>query len=36
MALKCSMVTPYKVLDTSGHVARFADFMCECNIDLLQ
>lgn len=29
MALKCSMLTPYEVLKTSGHVDRFADFMCK-------
>ncbi|KAF7189881.1 Glycine--tRNA ligase 1, mitochondrial [Pseudocercospora fuligena] len=29
MALKCSMLTPYKVLETSGHVAKFADYMCK-------
>lgn len=26
MALKCSMLTPYEVLKTSGHVDKFADF----------
>ncbi|KAK1066212.1 Glycine--tRNA ligase 1, mitochondrial, partial [Friedmanniomyces endolithicus] len=29
MALKCSMLTPYRVLETSGHVAKFADYMCK-------
>ncbi|KAK3673592.1 Glycine--tRNA ligase 1, mitochondrial [Recurvomyces mirabilis] len=29
MALKCSMLTPYEVLKTSGHVDKFADFMCK-------
>ena len=29
MALKCSMLTPYQVLKTSGHVDKFADFMCK-------
>lgn len=29
LALKCSMLTPYEVLKTSGHVDRFADFMCK-------
>ncbi|KAF1822851.1 glycyl-tRNA synthetase [Dissoconium aciculare CBS 342.82] len=29
MALKCSMLTPYNVLKTSGHVDKFADFMCK-------
>jgi len=29
MALKCSMLTPYTVLKTSGHVDKFADFMCK-------
>jgi len=29
MALKCSMLTPYEVLKTSGHVDRFADYMCK-------
>ncbi|KAK5134929.1 hypothetical protein LTR08_006020 [Meristemomyces frigidus] len=29
MALKCSMLTPYEVLKTSGHVEKFADFMCK-------
>ena len=29
MALKCSMLTPYKVLKTSGHVDKFADYMCK-------
>lgn len=29
MALKCSMLTPYSVLKTSGHVDKFADFMCK-------
>jgi len=29
MALKCAMVTPYKVFKASGHVDRFADFMCK-------
>lgn len=29
MSLKCSMLTPYQVLKTSGHVDKFADFMCK-------
>ncbi|PNS18164.1 hypothetical protein CAC42_3609 [Sphaceloma murrayae] len=29
MALKCSMLTPYEVFKTSGHVDRFADYMCK-------
>jgi glycyl-tRNA synthetase len=29
MSLKCSMLTPYEVLKTSGHVDKFADFMCK-------
>ena len=29
MALKCSMLTPYQVLKTSGHVDKFADYMCK-------
>ncbi|TKA28971.1 hypothetical protein B0A50_03383 [Salinomyces thailandicus] len=29
MALKCSMLTPYEVLKTSGHVEKFADYMCK-------
>ena len=29
MALKCSMLTPYEVLKTSGHVDKFADYMCK-------
>ncbi len=29
LALKCSMLTPYAVLKTSGHVDKFADFMCK-------
>lgn len=29
MALKCSMITPYEVLKTSGHVDKFADYMCK-------
>ncbi|KAF2225376.1 glycyl-tRNA synthetase-like protein [Elsinoe ampelina] len=29
MALKCSMLTPYEVFKVSGHVERFADFMCK-------
>jgi len=29
MPLKCSMLTPYEVLKTSGHVDKFADFMCK-------
>lgn len=29
MALKCSMLTPFEVLKTSGHVDKFADFMCK-------
>ncbi|KAK4968694.1 Glycine--tRNA ligase 1, mitochondrial [Elasticomyces elasticus] len=29
MALKCSMLTPHDVLKTSGHVDRFADYMCK-------
>ncbi|EMC97695.1 hypothetical protein BAUCODRAFT_33414 [Baudoinia panamericana UAMH 10762] len=29
MALKCSMITPYQVLKTSGHVDKFADYMCK-------
>lgn len=29
MALKCSMLTPYQILKTSGHVDKFADFMCK-------
>ncbi|GAB7352731.1 hypothetical protein MBLNU459_g3085t1 [Dothideomycetes sp. NU459] len=29
MALKCSMLTPFEVLKTSGHVDRFADYMCK-------
>ena len=28
-SLKTSMLTPYKVLKTSGHVDKFADFMCK-------
>lgn len=27
--LKCSMVTPYAVFKASGHVDKFADFMCK-------
>lgn len=27
--LKCSMLTPFQVLKTSGHVDKFADFMCK-------
>ena len=29
MALKCSMLTPFDVLKTSGHVDKFADYMCK-------
>ncbi|TKX26043.1 glycine--tRNA ligase-like protein 2 [Elsinoe australis] len=29
MALKCSMLTPYEVFKASGHVDRFADYMCK-------
>ena len=29
MALKCSMLTPFEVLKTSGHVDKFADYMCK-------
>lgn len=29
MALKCSMLTPYEVLKASGHVEKFADYMCK-------
>ena len=29
MALKCSMLTPYEVLKSSGHVDKFADYMCK-------
>ena len=29
MALKCSMLTPHAVLKTSGHVDKFADYMCK-------
>ncbi|GAM90486.1 hypothetical protein ANO11243_085300 [Dothideomycetidae sp. 11243] len=29
MALKCSMLTPYEVFKASGHVERFADYMCK-------
>ncbi|CAK3939743.1 probable glycyl-tRNA synthetase 1 [Lecanosticta acicola] len=29
MSLKCSMLTPYQVLKTSGHVDKFADYMCK-------
>lgn len=29
ISLKCSMLTPYQVLKTSGHVDKFADFMCK-------
>lgn len=29
ISLKTSMLTPYKVLKTSGHVDKFADFMCK-------
>ena len=29
MALKCSMLTPYQVFKTSGHVEKFADYMCK-------
>ncbi|KAF4547585.1 Glycine--tRNA ligase-like protein [Elsinoe fawcettii] len=29
MALKCSMLTPYEVFKVSGHVDRFADYMCK-------
>ncbi|KAF2721283.1 glycyl-tRNA synthetase [Polychaeton citri CBS 116435] len=29
MSLKCSMLTPYEVLKASGHVDKFADFMCK-------
>lgn len=29
MALKCSMLTPYPVLKASGHVDKFADYMCK-------
>jgi hypothetical protein len=27
--LKCAMITPYNVFKTSGHVDKFADFMCK-------
>ncbi|QIW98357.1 hypothetical protein AMS68_003875 [Peltaster fructicola] len=27
--LKCSMITPYNVFKASGHVDKFADFMCK-------
>ena len=25
--VRCSMLTPYKVLESSGHTAKFSDFM---------
>lgn len=27
--LKCAMITPYNVFKTSGHVDKFADYMCK-------
>jgi glycyl-tRNA synthetase len=29
LEVDCTMLTPEKVLDVSGHVARFADWMCK-------
>lgn len=29
LEVDCTMLTPEKVLETSGHVARFADWMCK-------
>merc|ERR1712000_536668 len=29
LALKCTMLTPYDVLKASGHVDKFADYMCK-------
>ncbi|KAF2860930.1 glycyl-tRNA synthetase [Piedraia hortae CBS 480.64] len=29
MPLKCSMITPYSVFKASGHVDKFADYMCK-------
>ena len=29
LEVDCTMLTPYEVLKTSGHVDRFADWMCK-------
>jgi glycyl-tRNA synthetase len=29
LEIDCTMLTPEKVLEVSGHVARFADWMCK-------
>ncbi|OHT02617.1 Glycine--tRNA ligase [Tritrichomonas foetus] len=31
--VRCSMLTPYKVLESSGHTAKFSDFMVSDTVD---
>ena len=31
--VRCSMLTPYKVLESSGHTAKFNDYMVSDTVD---